>query len=48
VIILSGDDDLCNAEGVESMCKMSPHIKVGTTEAPQGCLAFVVTCACAF
>jgi hypothetical protein len=32
VIILSGDDDLCNAEGVESMCRMSQHIKVG------GCL----------
>jgi hypothetical protein len=28
-VILSGNDDLCNAEGVENMCKLAPQIKVG-------------------
>jgi hypothetical protein len=27
-VILSGNDDLCNADGVEAMCKLAPHIKV--------------------
>lgn len=28
-VILSEDDDLCNAEGVEEMCRLAPHVKVG-------------------